>query len=217
MINHIHHDIGKLVRIDEAGGRVYQTPTGEKYPSVTAVTGILNMASIHEWRKRVGEEEANRISSRAAKRGTQIHSLCESFLNNEETKPSIFDLDAYNAMLPELKKINNVRCLETPLFSHHLRIAGTVDCIADYNGKRSVIDFKTSSKTKSKEDIYNYFMQTAAYAVMFEERTGLPVSQLVIIMSCDDSKSALVFIEKRDNWIEQFIELREDYYKLKGR
>lgn len=217
MITHICHEIDKLVRIDEAGGRVYQTPTGQKYPSVTAVTGILGMASIQEWRNRVGEEEANRISSRAAKRGTQIHAYCESFLNNEEVKPSIFDLEAYNSILPELKKINNVRCLETPLFSHHLRVAGTVDCIADYDGRRSVIDFKTSSKVKTKEDIHNYFMQTAAYAVMFEERTGVPVSQLVIIMSCDDSKKALVFIEKRDNWIKQFIELREDYFKLKGR
>lgn len=217
MITHIHHEIDRLVRIDEAGGRVYQTPNGQKYPSVTAVTGILGAASIQEWRDRVGEEEANRISSRASKRGTEIHALCEAYLKNEVPKPSIFDAEVFNSVLPELKKINNVRCLETPLFSHHLRVAGTVDCIADYDGRRSVIDFKTSSKVKTKEDIHNYFMQTAAYAVMFEERTGVPVSQLVIIMGCDDSKKALVFIEKRDNWIQQFIELREDYFKLKGR
>lgn len=217
MITHIHHEIDKLVRIDEVGGRVYQTPDGQKYPSVTAVTGILNSASIQEWRNRVGEQEANRISSRASKRGTQIHFLCETFLKNETPNPSIFDTEVFNSVLPELKKINNVRCLETPLFSHYLRVAGTVDCIADYDGRRSVIDFKTSSKVKTKEDIHNYFMQTAAYAVMFEERTGVPVSQLVIIMGCDESKNALVFIERRDNWINQFIELREDYFKLKGR
>lgn len=217
MITHIHHDIEQLVRIDESGGRVYQTPTGEKYPSVTAVTGILNAASIQEWRNRVGEEAANRISKRASSRGTEIHRLCEEFLKNNDPTPGPFDLEVYKSMLPELRKIDNVRCLETPLFSHHLRVAGTVDCIADYNGKRSVIDFKTASKAKSKEDIRNYFMQTAAYAVMFEERSGLPVSQLVIIMGCDDLQSALVFIEKRDNWIKEFVELREDYFKLKGK
>jgi genome maintenance exonuclease 1 len=96
-------------------------------------------------------------------------------------------------------------------------VAGTVDCIADYDGKRSVIDFKTASKIKTKESIDHYFMQTAAYAVMFEERTGIPVNQLVIIMGCDESTRALVFIEKRDNWIQKFIDLRHDYYKLKGR
>lgn len=217
MITHIHHEIDRLVRIDDTSGRVYQTPTGQKYPSVTAVTGLLGAAFIQKWRASVGEEEANRISSRASKRGTQIHSLCEAYLKNETPKPSIFDVEMFNSILPELKKINNVRCLETPLFSHHLKVAGTVDCIADYDGRRSVIDFKTSSKVKSKEDIHNYFIQTAAYAVMFEERTGVPVSQLVIIMGCDESKNALVFIEKRDTWINQFIELREDYFKLKGR
>jgi ATP-dependent exoDNAse (exonuclease V) beta subunit len=217
MINHIHHDIDKLVRVDESGGRVYQTPTGEKYPSVTAVTGILSMASIQEWRKRVGEAEADRISKRASQRGTEVHSLCEAFLKNEQPNPSPFDFEMFNSILPELKKINNVRCLETPLFSHHLRVAGTVDCIADYDGKRSVIDFKTASKIKTKESIDHYFMQTAAYAVMFEERTGIPVNQLVIIMGCDESTRALVFIEKRDNWIQKFIDLRHDYYKLKGR
>lgn len=217
MINHIHHDIDKLVRIDDSGGRVYQTPTGEKYPSVTAVTSILSMNAIQEWRNRVGEAEANRISKRAASRGTEIHRLCEEFLNNRNPIANPFDQEVYNSMLPELHKIDNVRCLETPLFSHYLRVAGTVDCIADYAGKRSVIDFKTASKVKTKEDIHNYFMQTAAYAVMFEERTKLPVSQLVIIMGCDESKSALVFIEKRDNWINNFIELREDYFKLKGK
>lgn len=217
MITHIHHEIDRLVRIDDTSGRVYQTPTGQKYPSVTAVTGLLGAAFIQKWRASVGEEEANRISSRASKRGTQIHSLCEAYLKNETPKPSIFDVEIFNSILPELKKINNVRCLETPLFSHHLKVAGTVDCIADYDGRRSVIDFKTSSKIKSKEDIHNYFIQTAAYAVMFEERTGVPVSQLVIIMGCDESKNALVFIEKRDTWINEFIELREDYFKLKGR
>lgn len=214
MFEHIHHDIPKLVRIDSEGGRVYETPTGTKYPSVTSVIGILGKAAIHEWRARVGEEEANRVSARAAKRGTSIHSLCEDYLLNKDVKPNIFDLEVFNSIKPRLDKISEVHCLETQLFSHHLRVAGTVDCIARYAGKMSVIDFKTSKRLKTRDEIHTYFMQTAAYAVMFEELTGIPVSQLVIIMAVDDEKEPLVFIEKRDDWIDEFISVREDYSKL---
>ena len=214
MFTHIHHDIDKIERIDSEGSRVYLTPNGKKYPSVTAVVGILSVASIQAWKQRVGEEEANRVSRRAANRGTEIHSLCEAYLKNEEAKPSMFHLESFNQMRPHLNRIDNIHCLETPLYLHHLRVAGTVDCIADIDGKRSVIDLKTSAKSKKIEDIEGYFLQTSAYAVMVEERTGLPVSQLVIIMACDDSKEALVFIQKRDQWIKRFIDVREDYFKL---
>lgn len=217
MFTHIHHEIDQLIRLDESGGRVYQTPTGQKYPSVTAVTGILSQASIQEWRKRVGEEVANRISLKATTRGTRVHALCEDYLRNKQVSPDMFDIETFNGLKPELDKIDNIRCLETPLFSHHLKVAGTVDCIADYDGKRSVIDFKTSSKTKAIEDIGHYFMQTAAYAVMFEERTGIPVSNLVIIMAVDDGNRAVIYKQKRDDWIGQFLDIREDYFKLKGK
>ena len=211
--HHIHHDIDKLVRVDSPNGRVYQTPTGRSYPSVTSVLGILGKKEIMEWRARVGEEEANRISSRAARRGTAIHSLCEDYLCNKETTPGPFDLETFNSIKPYLDNINNIHCLETQLYSNFLQVAGTVDCIVEYEGKLSIIDFKTSKRVKSRDDIHGYFMQTAAYAVMFEERTGIPVGRLVIIMSVDDDKP-LIFKEKRDDWINRFIELREDYSKL---
>jgi genome maintenance exonuclease 1 len=211
--HHIHHEIDKLTRIDSPGGRLYQTPTGRSYPSVTSVLGILGKAEILEWRKRVGEDEANRISSRAARRGTAIHTLCEHYLLNENVNPGPFDLDTFKSLKPYLDNINNIHCLETQLYSDFLQVAGTVDCIAEYEGKLSIIDFKTSKRVKSRDDIHGYFMQTAAYAVMFEERTGIPVGKLVIIMSVDDDKP-LIFKEKRDDWINRFIELREDYSKL---
>lgn len=212
---HIHHEIDKLTRIDSPGGRLYQTPTGRSYPSVTSVLGILGKAEILEWRKRVGEAEANRVAARAARRGTSIHTLCEHYLLNKEVDPGPFDLETFKSITPYLDKINNIHCLETQLYSNFLQVAGTVDCIAEYEGKLSVIDFKTSKRIKSRDDIHGYFMQTAAYAVMFEERTGIPVGRLVIIMSVDDDKP-LIFQEKRDDWIYKFIELREDYSKLKG-
>jgi genome maintenance exonuclease 1 len=215
MLNHIHHDIAKLVRVENPEGRLYETPSGRAYPSVTTVTGLHNKQAIIDWRKRVGNEEANRISSKAAKRGTAIHKLCENYLNNEFVEPHLVDVPMWNSLVPLLSRINNIHALETPLYSDHLEVAGTVDCIAEFDGKVSVIDFKTSSRVKNKEDISNYFMQCSAYAVAFEERTGIPVSRLVILMGIDNEESRL-FIEKRDTWISEFIKLRLDYKKIKG-
>lgn len=216
MFNHIHHDIPKLKRIDSEAGRVYQTPTGKAYPSVTSVTGLHGKEAFFEWRKRVGEEEANRIAARAANRGTRVHTLCEDYLLNKDPEISMFDVEAFKSLRPELDKINNIHCLETKLYSDYLEVAGTVDCIAEYNGKMSIIDFKTSKRLKDRDDIHGYFMQTAAYAVMFEERTGIPVSKLVILMAVDDHDKPAIFIEKRDHWIDKFIDLRKEYKRIKN-
>lgn len=215
MFTHVSHDIPQLVRVDSPSGRVYQTPEGKSYPSVTAVTGLHGKQAIIEWRKRVGEEEANRISSRAANRGTRIHSLCEDYLSNKLVTPGPFDIENFNSIKSELDNINNIHCLETKLYSNFLQVAGTVDCIAEYKGKMSVIDFKTSKRVKTRDEIHNYFMQCSAYAVMFEELTGIPVSRLVILMAIDDHPPA-IFVEKRDDWIHGFIELREEYRKWKN-
>ena len=215
MKNFIRHDFQPLKRIDGPNGRVYQTPTGKAYPSVTSVTGLLGKDEILAWRKRVGEEEANRISARASNRGTKIHSYCESYLLSEEFNVSDFDLHMFNSIKPHLDKIDNIHALESKLYSDHLQVAGTVDCIGEYEGKLSVIDFKTSRRIKRKEDIPGYFIQCSAYAVAFEERTGIPVPRLTIIMGVDD-ESPLIFHEKRDNWIGKFLDLREQFRAWKG-
>jgi genome maintenance exonuclease 1 len=209
----IEHNIPKLERVTmEDGTRVYQTPTGKKYPSVTTVTGMLSKQAIMEWRARVGAEEANRVSARASRRGTAIHSLCEKYLKGEPCNPSVAHLEMFNSMKPYLDNIDEIHALETPLYSDHLEVAGTVDCIARYMGKIAVIDFKTSTKIKAKEDIEGYFLQTSAYAVAFEERTGIPVNNLLIIMGIDNEQPAL-YVEKRDDWIGKFIKLRSRYKK----
>lgn len=215
MKNFIEHNFQSLKRVDSPNGRTYETPTGRKYPSVTSVLGMMDKSSLYEWRKRVGEEEANRISARAARRGTVIHGLCEDYLLGKNPEVSIFDQQVFRSLIPHLDKINNIHALESKLYSDHLQVAGTVDCIAEYDGKLSVIDFKTSKRQKQRDDIHGYFIQTSAYAVAFEERTGIPVSRLVIIMGVDEEEP-LIFKEKRDDWIGQFIELREAYGKLKG-
>ena len=215
MITHIRHDLQRLQRVTTEKGRFYETPTGRAYPSVTTITGLLGKEAIIAWRQRVGEEEANRISTRAANRGTKIHTYCESYLKNELVEADMFHKEIWDKIVPELGKIDNVHCLESPLYSDHLEVAGTVDCIAEYEGKLSVIDFKTSSRIKTRDDIQNYFMQCAAYAVAFEERTGIPVSRLVIIMGVDNEET-LVFKEKRDTWIGEFLALRRQYKDQMG-
>jgi genome maintenance exonuclease 1 len=215
MFNHIECELPKLNRVtNEDGTRVYQTPTGNKYPSVTTVTGLLKKQSIMAWRKRVGEEEANRISSTAARRGTRIHSLAEKYLLNETVNPDMFDIEMWNKFKPILHNINNIYALEQSLFSDHLEVAGTVDCIAEYNGKMSVIDFKTSKRIKERDNIHDYFMQCSAYAVAFEEMTKIPVPQIVILIAVDE-EDPLIFVEKRNTWINGFRDLRLEYKRIK--
>jgi CRISPR/Cas system-associated exonuclease Cas4 (RecB family) len=185
---HVAHDFPTLLREQSEGGRFYVTPDGKKYPSVTTVLADYGKESIMQWRKRVGEKEANRVSKQATTRGTSVHKLVENYLNNlpvydEDTMPNAKSV--FVAMKSALDKINNIHCLETFLFSHELGLAGQVDCIAEFDGKLSVIDFKTSRRLKKKADIANYFMQTSAYAQMFEERTGLKIEQTVIIIGGD--------------------------------
>jgi len=212
MFTHIHHEFPTCVRRDTPIGRFYQTPEGNSYPSVTTVTGFGSEESLKAWKERVGEEEARRISVQAAARGTAIHSLAEShLLNNSLVYKNPFDAQLFNSILPELNKIDNIHALESKLYSDHLGLAGTVDCIAEYDGKMAVIDFKTSSKVKKKEWIEGYFMQCTAYAIMFEERTGIPVPRTVIIMAVEGEREPLVFIEKRDNYVPQLFKKIEAY------
>ena len=203
------------------GKRFYKTPEGLLYPSVTTITSQHGKDKILEWRKRVGEEEANRISTRASNRGTKVHKICENYLNNEEdyarTNPAHIhktmpdSIAMFKSLQPLLDEhVNNIHALEIPLYSHHLKVAGRVDCIAEYDGKLSIIDFKTSSKLKEESWIKGYFMQCSAYAVMYEERTGIPVSQIVIMIAVD-SEHPQVFIKKRNDYIRDFISYREAY------
>ena len=176
-----------LVREQRNGKRVYvNTQTNRVYPSVTSVSGMHNRKSIEKWKKRVGEEEAKRISSRASTRGTEVHSLCEEYLLGNSPTPNIFDQHMFNDLVPHLDRIDNIHTLEGFLYSDHLHTAGAVDCVGEYDGKLAIIDFKTSKKSKPKEWISNYFMQMSAYSVAFEELTGVPVPRLLVIMATDE-------------------------------
>jgi genome maintenance exonuclease 1 len=210
MFKHIHHELPQADRIDVNGSRFYQTSTGKRYPSVTSVTSYASRESINEWRNKVGATEADKISSRASNRGTRIHSLCEDYINNNVVFPDEFDVENWDKFKPILNDIDNVHGVEIRLFSDLLQVAGTADCIGEYKGALSVIDFKTSGKLKRKEWITNYFQQCAFYGMSFRELTGINVKQIVVLISVDDEEPQ-IFIEPILPWIASAKQCREDY------
>ncbi len=203
---------GDLVADTQPTGRTYVTPDGVRYPSITTVLGILSEAGIAAWRKRVGEEEANRVGGRASARGTLVHSIVEKYLLNENTTEYLPHIrQSLENLRPILdSRIGTIYGLEVPLYSSYLGVAGRCDCVAEFDGVPSIVDFKTSRKPKKKEWISNYFAQMAGYAVMWEERTGMPITNTVIIMDVDDNEP-LVFKEHRDNHIKLLIDTKKEY------
>ena len=195
------------------GKRYYTLEDGTRLPSVTTVIGAQKKKAIMEWRKRVGEEEANRISRKASGRGTNVHTLCERYLNNAPLGDIMPDAkEMFLSIKSHLNRINNIHYQEVALWSKKLGMAGRVDCIAEFDGVLSVIDFKTSKKIKTAEDIQDYFWQTTAYAIMYEELIGVPINDLVIIMAVDNEKP-LIFKEKTTDHIEGLSKAIEFYKK----
>lgn len=199
-------------------GRTYKTPSGSKYPSITTVLHVLTDGHIKEWRERVGEEEANKISHRAAERGTAVHAIIENYINNltdfsKGFMPHV--LANFKSVQPILdERIGKVYAQEAALYSDYLGVAGRVDCVAEFDGKLSIIDFKTSRKPKKAEWITSYFIQESFYAIAWEERTGKPITQLVTIVAVDNAP-AQVFIEHRDNWAPKLVEVIDEYRRTK--
>ena len=214
MFEHVPTELNEMNAVTTEKGRKYRTPEGVDLPSITTVLSILSRDSIMKWRRRVGAAEANRISHRASTRGTAVHAIIEKYINNEENFKDGYTPDIISSFLdlqPILdSRIGRVYAQEAPLYSNHLGVAGRVDCVADFDGMLSIIDFKTSMKPKRYDYITNYFMQESAYAIMWEERTERPISQLVTIISVDNNEPQ-VFIEHRDNWVRPLRETIAKY------
>ena len=179
--------------------RFYVTPEGNKYPSITTVLSGRAKEGINAWRERVGEAAANKIMRAASSRGTAVHELAENYLNNEELKnQEVLPLFMFTQLKSELDNINNIVMQEGGLYSDKWGIAGRVDCIADYDGKLTVIDFKTSTKEKKEAWIENYFIQCTAYCEMYEERYGQAIDQIAILIVCEDGTTQTFVKDKKD-------------------
>ena len=204
--------------MNKDGVRFYKLPKTDKYyPSVTSITSFKNAKFFKEWRTKIGEDEANRITARATQRGTAFHSIAEDYINGE------LDLDKYLDNNPlsvrmfqsakdTLNRINNIHCLESFLYSHYLGLAGRVDCIAEFDGELAVIDFKTSTKEKKEEHIENYFVQETAYAAMFLERTGIEVKKIVTLIATEEGSIQIFqkhnlddYLQLLKSYIEEFV------------
>jgi genome maintenance exonuclease 1 len=210
-------ELQKLPRKNVDGKRVYETPSGKHYPSVTTITSQLSKDAIVAWRKRVGNEAANKITTKATRRGTSVHQLCEDYCLNELMEEKV--MPSNKEMFLSIKKeldanVDNIRSVEGFLYSDFLQTAGQVDLIAEYKGKLSIIDFKTSKKRKPEAWCEGYFIQESAYAFMFEERTGIRVPQLVTIIGVDDELEPHVFVKncaERNEYLLKFQKLRESF------
>jgi genome maintenance exonuclease 1 len=214
MFNHVDISLPQLERETIDSVRYYKIPDGDellKFVSITSVTSHHNRHIFEKWRRKVGEAEANRVNKQATRRGTDMHTLCEQYLKNLDCNSDVNPMSEmlFQIIGKELEKINNIYALESSLYSKQLGIAGTVDCIAEYNGELAVIDFKTSKKEKPREWIEHYFVQAAAYACMFYELTDIPVKKLVILMACEDGYC--VVYEEYDKM--KYIKLLSQYVK----
>lgn len=208
----------ELTAKTEKSGRVYTTPGGSKYPSVTTVLGYRDRWKWAEWRKKIGEEEANRISRHACTRGTSVHNIAERYINNEpdfirtpnDKMPHVqFAWKTLKKVIDE--NVGKVHMQECTLYSDDLKIAGRVDCIAEFDGEPAIIDFKTSGRVKAEKEISSYFMQECAYAVMFKEHTGIDIKKLITIMVVDNEPKPIVFEQTVESW-EDKLRAEIDYY-----
>lgn len=211
--NHVDLTLPSLKRETIDGERYYTVPDGDdlvKLVSITSVISHINKDIFVKWRKRVGELEAQRITQAATSRGTDMHTLVENYLYNKNL-PTVQPVSEFLFKIakPYLNKINNIHCLEGPLYSIRLGVAGTTDCIAEYDGSLAVIDFKTSKKPKPREWIEHYFVQAMFYGMAYYEMTGTRVKKLVIIMACEDGEC--VVYEETD--IEKYMKLVVKYIK----
>lgn len=212
---HIPHTFTSIESVEDENGRRYLCE-GEYYPSVTTVTGWEKRLFFAQWRKNNQAE-----SKRVTKRGTSLHSVIESYLLNQElnTKEMSVDiLDLFLQIKTTINRIDNIHAIEAPLFSKNLKLAGRVDCVGEFDNKLSIIDFKGSTKLKREEDIENYFTQTTAYAIMWQERFNVPIKNICIIISCENGdvqvfeRNPINYVKKLKKAIDKF---REDNYGSK--
>ena len=213
MFNHLDNVLPKLERETVDGVRYYSIPDGDqllKLVSITSVTSHFNKEIFVKWRKRVGNEEADRITKASTSRGTDMHTLVENYLYNRDL-PTVQPLSEFLFKIAktELNKIDNIHCLEGAMYSLQLGVAGTTDCIGEYDEELAVIDFKTSKKPKPRNWIENYFVQAMFYGMAYYEMTDIPIKKLVIIMACENGEC--VVYEERD--IKKYMKLVVEYIK----
>mgnify|MGYP000358973675 FL=1 len=210
--NHVGTTLTELTTENIDGRRFYKTPNGN-YQSITTLLSNLSKAGISAWRNRVGATEANRISTKASRQGTAVHALCEKYIKNEEgflTESMPHLVEMFESIIPLLDRVDNVHVTEGAMYSDELQLAGRTDLIAEFDGQLAIIDYKTSRRIKTWEMCASYFMQGAFYAHAYEERTGIPINNIVIIMAVENEEP-LLFRETKERWLNPLQEVITKY------
>ena len=203
MFDHVELEFEELKSTTTSGSRVYETPAGT-FPSITTVLGRKKAQFFKEWRARIGEEEANKITTQATRRGTKVHKVVENYILNQEnyfedSLPHVREM--FNTIKPHLdKNLDNIAGIEIPLWSKQLGVAGRCDCVADWKGQKAILDWKTSGKLKKREWVEEYFLQTTAYSIMFEERTKIPINNIVIVIAVENEEPQIFEEKSFDYW-----------------
>lgn len=223
VFDHVGMDPIEMTTETIDGKRYYVTPSGGKYPSITTVisNNSKKQASLARWRNRVGKEKAQAVSNRAAGRGTRYHKLVEDYINNELDTKKYKDMPLpwvmFHSSKHILDKINKVYLQEAALYSDYLKVAGRVDCIAEYDGKLSIIDFKTSAEQKKEAWLYDYYVQETAYACCLQELYGITVEQLVTIVACENGEVQVSIVEPKKEYFLRLQEYIQEYQDKHGR
>ena len=207
MFNHIQISLPEVTTETINRKRFYVTPEGEKYPSITTVLSNRKKEGLFEWRKRVGNDVANYVARTSASRGTKVHHMCEDYLNNEfdeeKHKKDFLPFCLFNQLKDQaLCNLDNIYAQEAGLYSDKYKVAGRVDCVAEYKDTLSIIDFKTSTRERSDDWNENYYIQGSAYAEMFEERTKIKIDQVVILVVTEDGT------------VQEFVKSKQDYLPM---
>ena len=211
-----HNFLGdiELNKKEVDGIRLYNLPDDQWVPSITSVTSFYNRQIFADWRKRVGIEEANRISKRATKRGTDFHEAAQCYLMNLNMEWDQFQPITkimFHHARPYLDRINNIHAIERTLYSEYLGLAGRVDCIGEYEGELAVIDFKTSDKIKPEKWLENYFVQEMFYASAYYEMTGIPVKKLITLMVTPDGEVKVFDKRNKDDYIKLLVRYIKEF------
>lgn len=225
VFDHVGLDPIQMDTVTIDGKRYYVTPSGNKYPSITTVisNNSKKQAGLAKWRNRVGKDKAQSISTRSANRGTRYHKLTEDYLNNEldteKYKDQPLPWIMFHSSKHILDKINKIYLQEAALYSDFLKVAGRVDCIAEYDGKLSIIDFKTSAEKKKEAWLYDYYVQETAYACCLQELYGIKVVQLVTIVACENSDVQVSIVTPKKEYflrLQEYIQEYQEKYDRKS-
>jgi|TARA_B100000809_G_C14990392_1_gene477798 genome maintenance exonuclease 1 len=217
LFNHIQIDFQQAELIEKENGHYYQTPKGDVFPSITTILKKTMSAEkqqgLQSWKEQ--ETAAEHITRESSLIGTQTHKLIENHLNGvtQTDEVRLLSVAHFNNLIPFLQKINDIHGTELRLYSNEMKLAGTSDCIAKYDGELSIIDYKTKRSNQQEEWMTDHFIQGTAYSEMFRELTGIEVKQVVILVS-SEKNTRMEFVKSTEDYKDLLSQRLNQFYEI---